>query len=291
MYEWSQVTNRNGLFYLKVFVEASVSNILSIYNYITLEGGLGAWICLNGLNFGGIIAKCEGSFIGMHQATSPEIEDVPLIKTSILVALPFPIKAMMLNRCLSLLLAVLLSTIASGAVTISDTQNKHDESHRDVGSNQLKIHWALTEADGDPVGAGETVTVTIGTDIPSVVLPPGAEVVYQYEYIDAVVVQMDKELLPVVEENSGVAYVAEQAAVVKLRAETVPPGIPLIQANDPIVPPPDRTKPCFNICVVDSGFDITHEDLVCIDFVVLPTYAVPFSFGFAETLFDCFREP
>jgi hypothetical protein len=204
-------------------------------------------------------------------------------------------KTLLLQR-LSLLWALLLSAIENqNAVTLTFVEGTingaDDETRREGGSDRFKSYQdfqvkdgdpggagetvnvtdapsgiGLQAPDGDPAGAGETVTLTIGTGTPDGVVPPGAEVVYQYEYIDAVVVQMDKELIPVVEENSNVAYVNEQAAVVQLMSETVPPGIPLIQANDPIVPPPDPSKPCFKICVVDSGFDITHEDLVCFDF-------------------------
>jgi hypothetical protein len=115
--------------------------------------------------------------------------------------------------------------------------------------------------------AAGKVTVIIGftssvSDATVQALPQGVEVLYRYKYIDAVVAEMDKSLVSGLGEDSNIAYV-EGDTKRYLMAETVPWGIPAIQADNISVPPPDPNAPCFKICVVDDGFSLGHEDLVC----------------------------
>jgi hypothetical protein len=116
-----------------------------------------------------------------------------------------------------------------------------------------------------PLGAGE-VLATIGfeevANPTEMVFPQGTQVIYRYKYINAVVVRMQKELMDTLAQDSNVAYVSEDTKAYPM-AEAVPWGIGEIQADDPSVPFPDPAKPCFKVCIVDSGFSLGHEDLVC----------------------------
>jgi hypothetical protein len=139
---------------------------------------------------------------------------------------------------------------------------------REENEGPLPIARQVQMKQGDLVGAAAgKVTATIGfassaSDATIQALPQGVEVLYRYKYINAVVVEMDKALVSVLVQDSDVEYVQEDSMVYPM-VETVTWGIPAIQANDATVPPPDPTKPCFTICVVDSGFSVGHEDLVC----------------------------
>jgi hypothetical protein len=114
---------------------------------------------------------------------------------------------------------------------------------------------------------GQKIMATIGfksSVSPSTVeaLPQGVVILYRYIYIDAIVVEMDTTLVNVLIQDDNIAYI-EQDSLVYPMAESTPWGIRTIQANDVTVPAPDPSSPCFTICVVDSGFSVGHEDLVC----------------------------
>jgi hypothetical protein len=112
----------------------------------------------------------------------------------------------------------------------------------------------------------EMVRVIIGfaeNADPAEALPPEATILHQYTYVNAVVAEMPQALVPeVVQQRGDIEYVEEDSMAYP-SVETVTHGIPLTQANDPSVPAPDIANPCFKICVVDSGFSLGHEDLVC----------------------------
>jgi serine protease len=116
--------------------------------------------------------------------------------------------------------------------------------------------------------AGQKATLTIGFKSgvsPAAVeevLPQGAVVLYRYTYVNAIVVEMDTTLTSELYLDDNVEYI-EEASPVSPSAETIPWGIPVVQADDVTVPPPDPSQPCFTICIVDSGFSLRHEDLVC----------------------------
>jgi hypothetical protein len=131
----------------------------------------------------------------------------------------------------------------------------------------LKVKAGRSNADT----AGQKITATIGFTSsigPSTLeaLPQGVDILYRYMYIDAIIVEMDEALVNTLSQDENIAYV-EKDSLTYLMTETIPWGIPAIQANEATAPPPDPPSPCFNICVVDSGFSVGHEDLAstCID--------------------------
>jgi hypothetical protein len=140
-----------------------------------------------------------------------------------------------------------------------------NEDHRE-NEGPLPVAHQVHRKDLEDTAAGKA-TVVIGftssiSDATIQALPQGVEVLYRYKYIDAVVAEMDKSLVSGLGEDSNIAYV-EGDIERYLMAETVPWGIPAIQADNISVPPPDPNAPCFKICVVDDGFSLGHEDLVC----------------------------
>jgi len=63
------------------------------------------------------------------------------------------------------------------------------------------------------------------------------------------------------EQDPDVAYVQEDGIAYPLRSEWIPWGIKAIQGNSHKIPLPDRSKPCFRVCVVDSGLMPEHPDI------------------------------
>jgi hypothetical protein len=95
---------------------------------------------------------------------------------------------------------------------------------------------------------------------------PGLEVTHQFTHVNAEAVRMSRNDLMSLSDNPDIEFV-EEDGVMYLYAETVPWGIPAIQADVTTTPPPDtgNLRPgeeCFHICVVDSGFYAKHIDLV-----------------------------
>jgi serine protease len=175
------------------------------------------------------------------------------------------------DHLLCLLLGVFLMTSALVSLrlvegAINEASQENDGPLPVAGRIRTKQRQDLVDT------AGQKTTLTIGFKSgvsPSAVeevLPPGAVVLYRYTYINAIVVEMDTTLTSAMYLDDNVEYV-EEASPVFPEAETVPWGIPVVQADDVTVPPPDPSQPCFTICIVDSGFSIRHEDLVrtCMD--------------------------
>jgi serine protease len=95
---------------------------------------------------------------------------------------------------------------------------------------------------------------------------PGVEVSHQFTRANAEAVRMSRNDLMSLSDNPDIAFV-EEDGVDYLNTETIPWGIPAIQADVTTTPPPDTVnlrpgEGCFHICVVDSGFYAGHEDLV-----------------------------
>jgi hypothetical protein len=99
-------------------------------------------------------------------------------------------------------------------------------------------------------------------DAASFEVPEGTEVLYRFKYINAVSVRMPGTLATKLSVDSNIAYISQDKYMYPM-TETVPWGIPAIQADDPSVPLPDASQPCFKVCIVDSGFPLGHVDLVC----------------------------
>jgi hypothetical protein len=84
--------------------------------------------------------------------------------------------------------------------------------------------------------AAGKVKVTIGfkskvSDATIQALPQDVTVLYRFNYINAVVVEMDKTLVSAMRQDSNVEYIQEDS-MAHAMAETVPWGIPAIQGND-----------------------------------------------------------
>jgi hypothetical protein len=84
--------------------------------------------------------------------------------------------------------------------------------------------------------AAGKVRVTIGfkskvSDATIQALPQGVTVLYRSKYVNAVIVEMDKTLVSAMRQDRNVEYIQEDSMVYSID-ETVPRGIPAIQAND-----------------------------------------------------------
>jgi hypothetical protein len=85
--------------------------------------------------------------------------------------------------------------------------------------------------------------------------------VRQFERTNAVAMQIPVSELDSLQNDPDVAYV-EEDSMVHLFAETIPWGIPAIQADTTIIPRPNTNSDCFKICIVDSGLLVRHSDIV-----------------------------
>jgi hypothetical protein len=96
--------------------------------------------------------------------------------------------------------------------------------------------------------------------------PTELPVVRKFSRINAEVVRVSRTDMHLLANDPNVAFVEEDRKMVHC-SETVPWGIPAIQANGTKVPAPDKQnfdpdEKCFNICIVDGGFALGHPDLV-----------------------------
>jgi hypothetical protein len=197
-------------------------------------------------------------FLCMYEFTTFSINKSAarqLKKPLLLFIMPF----LRLLPCVFLIVSALLFRPVKGATSTANPEN--DGPLPIAGRDRTKQRKNLVDT------AGETITATIGFKSsvgPSSLeaLPQGVVILYRYIYIDAIVVEMDTTLVSTLIQDDNIAYV-EQDSLMYPMAETIPWGIPAIQANDVTVPAPDPSAPCFTICVVDSGFSVGHEDLVC----------------------------
>jgi hypothetical protein len=160
-----------------------------------------------------------------------------------------------------LLLLSAKNYFAQGNLLGANRESKKPSPASDQASKPRNLHGEGEVLPDDR----EMVRVIIGfaeNADPAEALPPEATILHQYTYVNAVIAEMPQALVPEVEQRGDIEYVEEDSMAYP-SVETVTYGIPLIQANDPSVPAPDITNPCFKICVVDSGFSLGHEDLVC----------------------------
>jgi hypothetical protein len=170
------------------------------------------------------------------------------------------------KRLLFIFLGILL--MGNPMLSFCSVAGATNEEHQENEGPLPVAHQVQAKQRKDLVDtAAGKVTATIGFtssvgDATIQALPQGIEVLYRYKYINAVVVVMDKALVSTLVQDSDVEYVQEDSMVHSM-AETVPWGIPAIQANDVTVPPPDSSQACFKICIADTGFSVGHEDLVC----------------------------
>jgi hypothetical protein len=112
--------------------------------------------------------------------------------------------------------------------------------------------------------------------------------VRQFDRTNAVAMQIPISELNSLQDDPDVAYV-EEDSIMHLFAETIPWGIPAIQAHTTLIPRPNTTDDCFKICIVDSGLLVRHPDIVSpfvffrslrlsIPHLLLLTLTIPHSF-------------
>lgn len=85
----------------------------------------------------------------------------------------------------------------------------------------------------------------------------GAELHHSFEKLNAFSVSMPAQALKGLQNNPNILYVEEDAKRF-LMSEVSPYGIAMVQANDLSLQPASANR---TICIIDSGFDASHEDL------------------------------
>jgi hypothetical protein len=97
--------------------------------------------------------------------------------------------------------------------------------------------------------------------------PQPPRIKLKFSRINAEVVRVPRKDIPLITSDKNVAFAEEDRKRFRRMSETIPWGIPVIQANGTAVPLPDipsfqLDEKCFRICIVDSGFYLGHPDLV-----------------------------
>lgn len=116
-----------------------------------------------------------------------------------------------------------------------------------------------------PAGAGNSdqVRVFVGfkhgqkDSVAHALKGAGANMHYNFESLDAFSVSLPSQALKGLGNNPNVLYVEEDPKRF-LMSETSPYGIAMVQANDLSLQPASANR---KICIIDSGFDASHEDL------------------------------
>jgi hypothetical protein len=111
-----------------------------------------------------------------------------------------------------------------------------------------------------------SASVGVSSTDSKVAWPPGLLILNKFSRIDAEIVRIARKDIPMLLNDDAVAFVEEDGEM-HLLAETIPWGIPTIQADDPSIPPPDIAnyrsgESCFKICIIDAGMELGHIDLV-----------------------------
>ena len=85
----------------------------------------------------------------------------------------------------------------------------------------------------------------------------------EFKRTNAITMTIPASQLASLQDDEIVDYVAINDKVVPY-GETIPWGIPAVQADSPAIPLPDPVNngDCFKICIVDSGVDPNHPDIV-----------------------------
>jgi len=105
------------------------------------------------------------------------------------------------------------------------------------------------------IGVKETDAVTTFSNV------KGGHLKSQFKRTNAFTMTIPADELDSLEHDDRYAYVAVDSENVPF-AETMSWGIPATQANSPNIPLPDPTGDCFKICIVDSGVNLNHPDIV-----------------------------
>jgi hypothetical protein len=89
----------------------------------------------------------------------------------------------------------------------------------------------------------------------------GATLTVTFRRTHALAVTMPEELVGLLELDSQVKSIEDDAPFTSF-SETVPWGITSIQGHDSSIPPPVNTGSCFGICIIDTGLQVSHPDIV-----------------------------
>jgi hypothetical protein len=95
----------------------------------------------------------------------------------------------------------------------------------------------------------------------------GATLTVTFRRTHALAVTMPEELVGLLELDSQVKSIEDDAPFTSF-SETVPWGITSIQGHDSSIPPPVNTGTCFGICVIDTGLQVSHPDIVSFIFFI-----------------------
>ena len=89
----------------------------------------------------------------------------------------------------------------------------------------------------------------------------GATLTVSFRRTHALAVTMPEELIGLLELDSQVESIEDDSPFTSF-AETIPWGVTAVQGHDSSIPPPVETGNCFNICVIDTGVQVSHPDIV-----------------------------
>lgn len=89
----------------------------------------------------------------------------------------------------------------------------------------------------------------------------GATLTVTFRRTHAVAVTMPEELVDLLELDSQVESIEDDSPVTSF-SETIPWGVSAVQGHDSSIPAPVDTGSCFSICVIDTGLQVSHPDIV-----------------------------
>lgn len=115
---------------------------------------------------------------------------------------------------------------------------------------------------GRPDGAGDGRYIVKFRDMargPSAISAAGGRIALQLGPQSAIAAYLPEQALRALQNNPNVEYVEVDARRYP-SAETLPYGIPMVQANDAVFTGNAAAGSNVMVCVIDSGLDVAHED-------------------------------
>lgn len=113
----------------------------------------------------------------------------------------------------------------------------------------------------------------------------GATLTVTFRRTHALAVTMPEELVDLLELDSQVESIEDDAPFTSF-SEIVPWGVTAVQGHDSSIPPPVDTGNCFSICVIDTGLQVSHPDIVSL----LP-FVVHFNNARTSLMHCSFKQP